>query len=585
MLMTPFIPNAGEIASWLDPANNQAVGLGLEWLPNDRVVGLAKLEKAMPRGDSRLVVETLLTSAPSLHTEQTVELTSGRPFGLSYSQLNRPNALATATAQALSKRGSTVTLVGQPRYSWAQAERLASTLVDEVQDDLIESVGDLLSNEYGQDYPLARLLRKGVAVHHAGLSDDVRIMIEALAERGVLRHIVATTTLAQGINFPINNVVMASYQYPYGVTMPTEDFWNIAGRAGRANHGQPGVVLLAAHNADREDALRLYLRSAALDLNSALVSMVRSAIEKSPELDLARLSFMGDWSSFLQFITHTYRMVGAEEFSVRVEQVLRGTLGFRELRDNYPRWADALVRGVRTYTSELSGKPISLVDSTGFSWESVSATLARMNASGFGDALLGDELFSDRSAALNEAIGVLLQVPELREQLIERLDSAEFQGDFLSRVVRDWVGGMSLANLADSHFATASDGQQRNHTDALTHCCQRLFGSILPTVSWGLSALQALAMAGRSDDERTARSRDIPSFVYYGVDSREAVAFRLYGVPRTAALALARTYGSGQRMDELRRFLAASTAQDWTNAIGLVGQSYYNAWRLVEPVS
>ena len=585
LLMTPFIPNAADIASWLDPANNQAVELGLEWLPNDRVVGLAKLEKAVPRGNSRVVAETLLTSAPSLHTEQPVELASGRPLGLSYSELNGPTALAAAAAQALSRRGATVTLVGQPRYSWAQAERLADALGDEVHDDLVESVGNLLADEYGQDYPLARLLRKGVAVHHAGLSDDVRLMIEALAERGTLRHIVATTTLAQGINFPISNVVLGSHQYPYGVTMPTEDFWNIAGRAGRANHGQPGVVLLAAHNAERETALRQYLTSAALELNSVLIAMVQEALTKHRTLDLAKLCFMGDWSSFVQFITHTYRMVGAEEFSIRTEQVLRGTLGFRELRVSQPAWADALVQSVRTYTSQLSGKPISLVDSTGFSWESVRATLSRMSGNGVGDELLGDELFAKRSAALSDAIGVLLKIPELREQLVVRLDAAESEGDFLSRVVKDWVGGMQLGDIADDHFAATSDGQRRNHTDALTHCCQRLFGAILPTVSWGLSALQALAMAGRPDEEMATNSRDLPSYVYYGVDTREAVAFRLFGVPRAAALALARMYGPGRRTDELRQFLTTSTPSDWTEALGDIGQSYYNAWRLVEPVS
>ena len=585
LLMTPFIPNAADIASWLDPANNQAVELGLEWLPNDRVVGLAKLEKAVPRGNARVMAETLLTSAPSLHTEQTVELATGRPLGLSYSELNAPTTLATAAAQALSPRGLTVTLVGQPRYSWAVAERLADSLVNDVHDELVESVGKLLAEEYGQHYPLARLLRKGVAVHHAGLSDDIRLMIEALAERGTLRHIVATTTLAQGINFPISNVVLGSYQYPYGVTMPTEDFWNIAGRAGRVNQGQPGVILLVAHNPRREAALREYLRSTAMELNSTLISMVEAALAKLGGLDLARLSFMGDWSSFVQFVTHTYRIVGDEEFSVRVEQVLRGTLGFRELRAREPVWADALVQGVQAYAARLSGKPISLVDSTGFSWESVSATLARMSDRGVGEQLLGDDLFAKRSQALGDAIGVLLQVPELREQLVERLDPAESEGNFLSQVVKDWVGGMSLGDLADNYFATASDGKHRDHTQALTQCCQRLFGSILPAVSWGLSALQALAMSRRPDEGIPRSSRDIPSYVYYGVNTREAVAFRLFGVPRTAALALARKHGAGRGTEELRQFLANSSSSDWTDALGDIGQSYYDAWRLVEPAS
>ena len=565
LLMTPFIPNAAEIASWLDPANNQAVELGLEWLPNDRVVGLAKLEKAVPLGSARVVAETLLTSAPSLHTAQTVELVAGRPLGLTYSQLKSPTVLATAAAQALSQRGSTVTLVGQPRYSWKVAERLADSLGEEVQDDLLEAVGNLLEDEYGQDYPLARHLRKGVAVHHGGLSDDVRSMVEALAERGSLRHIVATTTLAQGINFPISNVVLGSYQYPYGVKMPTEDFWNIAGRAGRVNHGEPGVILLAAHNAEREAALREYLTLAAVDLNSTLIAMVETALKKFGRLDLARLSFMGEWSSFVQFITHTYRMVGAEEFSLRVEQVLRGTLGFRELRSNRSALADALVQSVRAYTSRLSGKPISLVDSTGFSWESVSATLARMSKGGVGDQLLGDELFAQRSEALSDAIGVLLQVPELREQLVERLGPGEFEGDFLSRVVKDWVGGMRLGDLADNYFGTASDGKRRNHTDALTHCCQRLFGSILPTVSWGLSALQILAMAGRPEEEMSTRLRDVPSYVYYGVDTREAVAFSSL---RCSESSSARTCSDVWRGTRGRRN-SDSSSQPAHQAIGL----------------
>ncbi|MCY3925981.1 MAG: hypothetical protein OXG52_10830 [bacterium] len=122
-------------------SNNQAVELGLEWLPNDRVVGLAKLERTTQRGSSRVVAETTLASAPSLQTEQVVALAEGRPLGLPYSSLKAPTALATAAAQALSQRGLSVTLVGQPGYSWSAAERLAATGGSEVRDDLVESIG------------------------------------------------------------------------------------------------------------------------------------------------------------------------------------------------------------------------------------------------------------------------------------------------------------------------------------------------------------------------------------------------------------------------------------------------------------
>lgn len=582
MLLTPFVPNASEIASWLDDQNNQSIELGLEWLPNDRVVGLVRRRRGDRRGDSVLLAETLSSSAASLHVKEPVLLNSGRPLGRTYSQLESPGYLAAAAAEALQQRGSTVTLVQQPDHSWSLARALAERTDASSDDEYVGAVQQVLRAEYGQEYPLVDLLRSGITVHHAGLSDDVRGMLEALAERGLLRHIVATTTLAQGINFPISNVVLASNQYPYGVNMPPEDFWNVAGRAGRADHGQAGIVLLSAPTEARAEKLRAYVQSAAENLSSTLVTMVAEAIRQYGSLDLARLSFRGEWSAFVQFIAHTYRTAGADIFASQVEQVLRGTLGFRSLRAENPGWADALVQSVRTYTADLAGKPISLVDSTGFSWESVSATLARLSEVGLGGQPLGSDLFADDSATLRDAIGVLLQVPELREQLVERLDAAESSGDFIARVVKDWVGGRSLSDIATEYFSSTPDGEERDATKALTRCCQRLFGSILPSVSWGLSALQALSLAG-SSEEIPAEQKDLASFVYYGVSSRDAVALRLFGVPRGAAQPLASALGDRvASTDELRSRLAASSEDVWRRALGDVGPAYYKAWQLVE---
>jgi hypothetical protein len=582
MLLTPFVPNAEDIASWLDPSNNQAVELGLEWLPNDRVVGLVRRQPGAKRGDAIITAETLTTSAPSLHTDDPVLLAQGRPLGRTHSQLQSPGVLAAVAAQALEDRGSTVTLVQQPDHSWSLAKSLADSLTEATTDAYVSAVQRVLRTEYGEGYPLVELLERGVAVHHAGLSDDVRGMLEALAERGSLRHIVATTTLAQGINFPISNVVLASHQYPYGVDMPPEDFWNVAGRAGRADHGQPGIVLLSAPEATRAERLREYVQSATGDLASTLISMVREAIERHGHLDLARLSFYGNWSAFVQFIAHTYRMAGSEVFASQVEQVLRGTLGFRALRDQHPGWADALVQSVRRYSSELSGKPISLVDSTGFSWESVNATLARLSEAGLQDQQLGTELFDPDSQVLRDAIGVLLQVPELREQLVERLDAQESGGDFLSRVVKDWVAGRLLSDIALDYFSTTEEGAQRDPIKAMTRCCQRLFGSILPAISWGLSALQALNRAG--DDEAIPdEQKDFASYVYYGVSSREAVALRLFGVPRGAAQKLAATLAEpGLSTGDLRARLVSADEETWRTALGDDGDAYYQAWHLVE---
>lgn len=585
LMLTPFIPNGDEIAGWLDSDNSEAIELGLEWLPNDRIIGLAHLEKGPKLGDSLIQAETLTTTGGSLHVDERVTIAAGRPLGMTHSELKAgQSALAGAVAAALHRRGSSVVLVQQPRHSWSIAEKLAEA-IDESPSrypEQVAAVKSVLAAEYGSEYPLIKLIDRGVGVHHSGLSDEIRLILEWLTESGALHTIVATTTLAQGMNFPVSNVVLASHQYPYGQDMPPEDFWNIAGRAGRADHGQPGVVLLAATDEERAATLTNFVTRNVVALNSTLIKMVQSALASYGDLDLARLSMVGSWSSFLQFIAHTYRQVGERRFAAQVEQVLRGTLGFRALRATHPDWADLLVQRVNQYSANLVGKQLSLVDATGFSWESVSAALARLSGTDVRPESWTPDLLAGQSPLLKDLVGVLLRVPELRQQLLDRLDPAEAEGDFIARLVKDWVAGRSIQQLATEYFTTDQQGRTRTEVDAVTRCCQRMFGSILPGVSWGLSALQALSLSRAGPDaEVSDLGKDVPAFVFYGVNSREAVALRLFGVPRAAATALAKSR-EGESAAQLRASLAASTEADWHASMGESGPAYYRTWRLVE---
>jgi superfamily II RNA helicase len=196
----------------------------------------------------------------------------------------------------------------------------------------------------GQDFPLTELLGYGVAVHHSGLSEDTRMLVEWLTEQSKLRALVATTTIAQGVNFPVSGVVFASHQYPYGQDMPPEDFWNIAGRAGRIDQGDLGIVVLAAHSAAKAKELEKFIARSVGTLNSTLIDMVQKAANEGKLLQIESLAWQPGWSSFLQYLAHTYRQIGSHErFAAEVEQVLRGTLGFQALRKSQKGWADSLV--------------------------------------------------------------------------------------------------------------------------------------------------------------------------------------------------------------------------------------------------
>ena len=595
LLLTPFIPNAGEIARWLAPDSHRSIELGVDWTPNDRVIAIARPRKGEARGDFGIELLARHTSRNTIAVPEPLTLEQRRPLGLSWSKAAKsPGWLAAATAQVLKRRGTVIVLVGRPRHSWSVAEafKVDENRIAHRSEDL-GHIQQFLTDEMGPDFPLAPLLEYGVGVHHAGLSEDTRTIVEWLTERGDLKVLVATTTIAQGVNFPVSGVVFASHQYPYGQEMPPEDFWNIAGRAGRVDQGDLGVIALAAHDDARLQKLDTYIERSVGELASTLIDMVQKVEDEGDLLQLEKLAWRPEWSSFLQYLAHTYRQIGSHErFAAEVEQVLRGTLGFRTLRRSHQGWADRLVRGVYNYAERIEGKPLKLVDATGFSWETVNGTLARLAEANVTRDAWSPDLFGPRRRDLQRMVGVLLQIPELRKSLEEVTGGPHRDGDTLARIICDWVQGRPLSDMAADYFSGkpghGDDATgQIDAVTAMTKCCRSIFGRLTQTASWGLAALQSLTVGDAfdslpADDQRMLRN--LPARVYYGVNSDEAIALRLLGVPRTAAEPLARRLGVGaaEPLHEVRARMRSAGVDTWTAALGSRGASHHRVWSIIE---
>ena len=413
LLLTPFIENARQIARWLAPESHNNVDLAVDWTPNDRVVAIAEPRPGEKRGDFAVTLATLHTTRRTLEIPEVLVLRERRPLGLSWSQARAQGALAAATAQQLRSRGTVIVLADKPRNTWSVAARFKRPENRRVDRDAeIEAIKVFLAEEHGPGFPLAGLLDYGVAVHHAGMSDEARALVEWLTERGRLDVLVATTTIAQGVNFPVSGVVLASHQYPYGEDMPPEDFWNIAGRAGRVDQGDIGIVALAAGGPEKRQRIEAFVSRNVGALNSTLVGMVQDAEKTGQLAELGKLSWKNEWSAFLQYLAHTYRQIGNhEQFALEVEQVLRGTLGFQELRQRYPIAANRLVAGVRRYGAGLAGQPLGLVDGTGFSLETVRGTLARLSESRIREEVWTTELFDAPRPHLATMMGFSWKCP------------------------------------------------------------------------------------------------------------------------------------------------------------------------------
>lgn len=104
-----------------------------------------------------------------------------------------------------------------------------------------------LRERLGDGHPLATFAEKGMAYHHGFLPKDVRSEIEYAFAQGWIRVLASTTTLIEGVNFPISTFILADYERRLGKEsswrLEKKDFQNMIGRAGRAVYDTEGQIV------------------------------------------------------------------------------------------------------------------------------------------------------------------------------------------------------------------------------------------------------------------------------------------------------------------------------------------------------
>jgi superfamily II RNA helicase len=114
---------------------------------------------------------------------------------------------------------------------------------DEKQLVLDEIGGFRFDSPFGKD--IQRFIKAGVGVHHAGLLPKYRLLVERLAQKGLLKLICGTDTLGVGVNVPIRTVLfsqLCKFDGRRTRILTVRDFQQIAGRAGRRGFDDEGFV-------------------------------------------------------------------------------------------------------------------------------------------------------------------------------------------------------------------------------------------------------------------------------------------------------------------------------------------------------
>ena len=126
----------------------------------------------------------------------------------------------------------------------AQSYLSLDPLTKEEKTRLKEAIGNFrFDSPIGKD--LRRFLTGGVGVHHAGLLPKYRLLVEKLAQDGLLKIICGTDTLGVGVNVPIRSVLftqLCKYDGQSNRILRNREFQQIAGRAGRKGFDDQGTV-------------------------------------------------------------------------------------------------------------------------------------------------------------------------------------------------------------------------------------------------------------------------------------------------------------------------------------------------------
>ncbi len=247
--LSATVPNAGIIAKWLN-----AEAIVSDWRPVPLKEGVYNERKSrilFSDGSSRRIAKP--TSLPFVDLVKDINDEEG--YALVFVQSRKK-------AMQLSKQAS--------KYSklLGYNEKLAKEYARKIE---ASSAPRFLKEE------LASLITLGVSYHHAGLTSDLRMIIEEAFRSGALAAVYATPTLAAGVNLPARRVIVAEYyRYESGYRRPigVNEYKQLAGRAGRPGLDKYGeAVIVVASTDNPEDVMKYYIHGKPENVRSKLAGL------------------------------------------------------------------------------------------------------------------------------------------------------------------------------------------------------------------------------------------------------------------------------------------------------------------------
>ena len=439
-----------------------------------------------------------------------------------------------------------------------------------------DTPSSLTASEWlGPDHKLVRWLQRGIGIHYGRLPDDVRLAIETDFREMRIPVLIATSTLAQGVNLPVRTVIMHSVYRHDGtrrVRMDAREYWNIAGRAGRAGYETEGTIVHIVFNDDDLADFRHYQsrRNSVEPVNSALFELLTELMrrripseEVSQFLNADILALMTEESpdQFEQVFTEVMSK------SMMATQASRHQVSTEPLVSVMKQEADRVREQVGDWDL------LTAFRSTGLSSNSCFAVARFANNSDFVDFLQSGDGTVPRNV-IDVLIQVVSSVPEFTVSTEPAINYVE--------ATERWLLGATVSEIEYGLLGGTNEDNQ------LGRFAGEFFVHTLP---WAASVMTVLAKHVHSLDtaDLTAFGRSFPSMLRFGVPTPEAAWCMSLGIgSRRAAIRMAADYRSSGRMSHyaaFRDWFAAIEPHDLRSQYSLQDRALENAIRATRRVA
>jgi superfamily II DNA/RNA helicase len=538
IFLSAVLPNSDEVASWLIGIPDKLAKT--EWQPTTMRIGVV----TWPIGSSPRLTYRVETGQPLLEDffipklfEQEiwreVDPQTGGSRSYTFPRNNDNGSVAAALAFQYSKLGQVIVYAQRPDWAVSTANKMLdrlklqkqvdAELVNETNKEELEEIAIYFERRLGPDSVLAKSIRQGFAIHHGRVPQSLRSIIEDAFRKQILRILIATNTIAQGVNFPAKTLIVHSL--PRTETQ-VRDFWNLAGRAGRASKETLGEVVILQTGGLSNRVLRNFIEKRIENVNSKVFELVSSILTQYPSITPETIdTFIADtqWEGVIRVIDTQLLELMSEELEIQdeegkdfVETIAQNLFGMHQAKNQNLPNAVQIQTGIKALL-DIRSKAVSekVPDET--------------NRRRFVKTGLAIESAIFLSEVINDLKPVLAQTIEFSEDIFKRIIDLACRTVEMSDTDSNEVSKLGVSWLRTGNYQSVFEASKFDDLDTTIFFVEDVLCYKLP---WVINGITRLLETQNTDTELLIPDwfALLPKYLRYGVDSKELAWIMSLGI-------------------------------------------------------